>query len=633
MLQSIRSASQTWLGKIVLSVIFTFLIAGVAIFGVEEFFRGGSSTTVATVGKTPISAEEVRTAYQNQLNRYQQQLKRTLTPDQARALGLERQVLSQLITEAALDQKTADLGLAVSDAAVLKAIQEEPSFKGANGNFDRTLFYQTLQRAGLNEALFVREQRSVIARLQLADSTVAELPVPQAMREAVHRYSTERRSAAVLALTPAAAGEIPAPTDDELKTYYESNKASFRAPEYRSLNLLVLEPETLAKPDAVTEADAKTAYEANKGRFGQPERRTIQQITFPDEAAAAEARAKIESGEQPFEAIAVARGADPKELTLGTLAKSELFDPAVADAAFGLEQGKVSQPVKGRFGTVLLRVTAVEPGTVKPFDEVKDEVRKEVALRRAREGLTAAQDAIEDARASAKPLAEIAGERGLAVLSIPEVDARGLDPAGNEVPGIPDKDTTLAAAFRADVGNDTEALRTKDGGSIWYDVTKITPPREKPLDEVRDAVVKGWTKAETDKRLVAKSKELTERLEKGDAVETVAQEAGIPVKEVTDLGRNQSKDDLSGETVERIFVTPVGKAASAPSGEGRAVFKVTAATMPAFVPGTPTDTQLVNSLRTALADDVLGEFLAEVQKSAGVSVNQTAFRRALGGEY
>ena len=634
MLQSIRSASKHWLGKIVLSVIFTFLIAGVAIFGVEEFFRGGSSTTVATVGKTPISAEEVRTAYQNQLQRYQAQLKRTLTPDQARAIGLERQVLSQLVTEAALDQKTADLGLAVSDAAVLRAIQDEPSFKGANGSFDRTIFYQTLQRAGLNEALFVREQRSVIARLQLADAIVADLAVPQAIREAVHRYSTERRSASVLTLAPSVAGDIPAPTDEELKGYYESNKASFRAPEYRALNLLVLEPEALAKPDEVSEADARKVYEANKGRFGKPERRTIQQISFPDEAAAEAARTKIESGAEPFEAVAAGRGLDPKQLELGTLAKSELFDPAVADAAFSLEPGKVSAPVKGRFGTVLLRVTGIETGSVKPFEEVAGEIRKELALKRAREtAFDAAQDAIEDARASAKPLAEIAGDRGLTLLSIPAVDSRGLDPAGNPVEGIPDKDTTLPAAFRADVGNDTEALRTKTGGSIWYDVVKVTPSREKPLDEVRDEAVKGWTKAETEKRLVAKSRELTERLEKGEAVEAVAQQAGVTAKEVTDLGRNQSKDDLPSEVVERIFVTPVGKAASAPAGEGRAVFKVTAATMPAFVPGTPTDTQLETSLRTALADDVLGQFIAEVQKSAGVSVNQAAFRRALGGEY
>ena len=294
----------------------------------------------------------------------------------------------------------------------------------------------------------------------------------------------------------------------------------------------------------------------------------------------------------------------------------------------------MSEPVKGRFGTVLLRVTAIEPGTVKPFDEVKDEIRKEIALKRVRDGgFDKVQDAIEDARASAKPLAEIAKDQGLTLVSIPAVDAQGNDPSGQPVAGIPDKETTLPAAFHADVGNDTEVLRTKAGGAIWYDVVKIDPSHEKPLAEVRDEVVKGWTAAEIEKRLVAKSKELTERLDKGEAIETVAQEAGVPLKTITEIGRNQAKDDLSTEIVERIFTTPVGKAASAPAGEGRAVFKVTAATMPAFVPGTPSDGQLVTSLRTALADDVLGEFIAEVQKSAGVNVNQTALRRAFGGEY
>ncbi|WP_163363624.1 peptidyl-prolyl cis-trans isomerase, partial [Enterobacter cloacae] len=81
-----------------------------------------------------------------------------------------------------------------------------------------------------------------------------------------------------------------------------------------------------------------------------------------------------------FETVAGERGVDPKELSLGTLAKSEIFDPAVAGAAFALEQGKVSEPVKGRFGTVLLRVTAITPGTMKPLAEVAPEIRKAIAL-------------------------------------------------------------------------------------------------------------------------------------------------------------------------------------------------------------------------------------------------------------
>ena len=211
MLQNMRKASQHWLGKIILTVVFTFLIAGVAIFGVEEFFRAGSSTSVATVGRAQISAETVRSAYQNQLQRYQSQTRRTLTPDQARALGIDRQVLAQLVSEASLDQQTAALGLSIPDAAVLRAIQEEKSFQGADGKFDPALFYQTLQRAGINEATFVREQRAVAARPQLAEAVAADLHVPEALREAVHRYATERRSVALMMLPPSVAGEIPAP--------------------------------------------------------------------------------------------------------------------------------------------------------------------------------------------------------------------------------------------------------------------------------------------------------------------------------------------------------------------------------------------------------------------------------------
>ncbi|UMY16170.1 SurA N-terminal domain-containing protein [Methylobacterium organophilum] len=635
MLQSMRTASQHWLGKIVLTVIFTFLIAGVAIFGVEEFFRGGSSTAVATVGKTPISAEAVRTAYQQQVNRYQQQLKRALTPDQARALGIERQVLTQLITEAALDQKTSDLGLAVSDAAVLRAIKEEQAFKGANGEFDALTFYQALQRAGINEAMFVREQRAVGARLQLADAVVAEMPVPQALREAVHRYSTERRAAAVLVLPPSAAGEIPAPSEDEVKSYYEGAKADYRAPETRALTLLVLDPDALAKTkaEAITDEELRKAYDANRTRYGSPERRTIQQITFPDEAAAQEARRKIESGEQPFEAVAGARGIDPKELTLGTMTKAELFDPAVAEAAFALPENAVSQPVKGRFGTVLLRVTAIQPETVKPFEETKDEIRKTLALQRARDSVETVHDAIEDARAGAKSLADIAKEQTLPLVEIPAVDATGKDPSGTAVEGIPDKDTTLQAAFRSEMGSDSEALRTKNGGYVWYDVAKIEPAHDKPLDAVRDEVVAAWKAAEVTKRLAAKGRELTERLDKGETIEAVAEGTGAQPKTVTDLARNQPRDELGNDVIERIFATPVGKAASAPSGDNRAVFKVSAATVPAFTAGSPSDGQVTKNFRTALQDDVLNEYIAAVQKSAGVNVNQTALRRALGGEY
>ncbi|MFE1600829.1 peptidylprolyl isomerase [Methylobacterium sp. ID0610] len=632
MLQGFRAASQSWLGKIVITVVFGLLIAGLAIFGIGDIFRGGGSTAVATVGSTKISAEAVRSAYQNQIQRLARQVRRPITPDQARAFGLDREVLSALVTEATLDQKTHDLGLRVSDDTVIRLIKEEPAFKGPNGSFDIGLFNDTLRQAGLTEAAFVQEQRAVAARLQLAESITADLPVPLAAREAIHRYTAERRAAAFILLPEGAAGEIPAPTDEQVKTYYDDHRSAFRAPEYRGVNLLVLDPTTLAKPDAVTDEEARARYDADKGRYGTPERRTIQQIVFPNEADAAAALARIRSGEAPFESIAGERGLDPKSLDLGTFTRADLFDPAVADAAFTLQQGAVSEPVKGRFGTVLLRVTAVEPGSVKPYDEVAGQIRTEIARERARDNLEKVHDAIEDQRASAKPLADIARERDLSLVTIASVDAQGRDPKGQAVEGLPDKDAVLPALFRAEMGADSEALRTRSGGYVWYDITKVDPAHDRPLDEVRDQAVDQWKAEETDRLLSAKAREAAERLDKGETIEAVAASLGQEARTATDLARGRAKDGLTAESIGRIFATPVGKTGSASAGDkARVAFKVTAATVTPLVPGS--DATVEQQYRSALADDILAEYIADAQKQAGVSVNESAFRRAIGGEY
>ena len=633
MLQGIRAASEHWLGKIVMTVIFTMLLFGMGIYGVEDLIRGGSSNAVATVGSTKITAEKVRETYQNQLQRYQVQLKRTLTPEQARSLGLDRQVMSQLITEAALDQKTQDLGLTVPDSAVLRAIREEKSFQNAEGHFEPQLFYQTLQRVGLNEQAFVREQRHVIARLQLAEAVSGDLHVPQALREAVHRYTTERRSVSFLFLSSSDAGQIPDPSEDELKTWYQANKDRFVAPEFRAANILVIDPERLAKPDAVSEEDVRKAYDLNKDRYGAPEKRTIQQIVFPDVAAAEAARKEIESGAKTYEQVAEARGTDGKDLTLGTLTRDALFDKTVGDAAFALPEGGVSEPVQGRFGVVLLRVTKIEPGTVKPFEEVQGEIRKTLALQRARDAVDNVRDTIEDQRAGAKSLADIAAEQKLPLITVPAVNAQGKAPDGHLVSDIPDADTTLPALFRAEIGGDNEPLRSKANGYIWYDVTKIDAAHDRPFDEVKAGVKDGWTAAEIAKRLQAKGRELVEALDKGEAFDDAAKRLGVNAQQTTDLARNQPKDMLTSDVVNLIFATPVGKAGSAASGTSRAVFKVTAATMPAFVADSASDKTVSQNFQSALADDILSEYIADVQKNAGVKVDQAALRKVFGGEF
>jgi peptidyl-prolyl cis-trans isomerase D len=176
-------------------------------------------------------------------------------------------------------------------------------------------------------------------------------------------------------------------------------------------------------------------------------------------------------------------------------------------------------------------------------------------------------------------------------------------------------------------------LRARTGGYVWFDVTGIEPPRDKTLDEVRAEAERQWRNNELSQRLAEKGRQLAERLDKGESIETLAAEVNAPVKSATDIARRQAKDELTTEAVARVFATPVGKAASAPNGpDTRAVFKVTAATVPPLNTTTQQADAIKNRLREALGDTLLEEYVADLQKDIGVTVNRQAMLQITGGD-
>ena len=112
MLEGMRAASKNWVGKTIMAIVMGFIIFSFAIWGIGDIFRNFGSSRLAKVGDTEISTEAYRQSYQTELQRLQRQARRPITNEQARQMGLDSQVLSRLITEAALDQNAKTLGLA-----------------------------------------------------------------------------------------------------------------------------------------------------------------------------------------------------------------------------------------------------------------------------------------------------------------------------------------------------------------------------------------------------------------------------------------------------------------------------------------------------------------------------------------
>ena len=630
MLRGIHKASSTWLGRGIMAVIMGGLVVSFAIWGIGDIFRGFGLNSAIKIGGTEISTEQFRQFYTDRLQQISRQTGRPITPEQARALGIDRQILGQLVAETTLDEQAKALRLGISNADIASRITNDPNFRGLNGQFDRARFEEIIRQAGFTEARFVEEQRRVMLRRQIALSVGGDFLVPATALTAINQYQNEKRAIEYLTLGTAQAGEIPAPTPEVLGKFFDERKVLFRAPEYRKITLLSMSPADLAKPGDVPDADAKNYFEQHKANYGTPERRELHQIVFakPEEAQAASER--ISKG-ATFADIAKERGLKDSDTDVGLVTKAGVIDPAVADAAFALKSGEVSAPVKGRFGTVLVQVGKIEPGSQKTYEEVAPQIKRDIAESRARTAIGDLRDKFEDERAAGSTLAEAAKKLGLKSHTIDAVDRSGRGPDGKPIADLPRTPDAIAAAFASDVGVDNDPLQLPNGGYLWYDVTAITPARERTLAEVKDKVETAWRDDEIAKRLKAKADDMVDKLKAGTALAQLATETGLKVVTANDMQRGKPGGFAPAKLVEAAFKTPKGVPASSEGDQEtvRFVFRVTEVVDPTLDP--ITGKQLTTTLQNSYSDDVVGAYVTRLETEFGVTFNQQALNQVIGG--
>jgi peptidyl-prolyl cis-trans isomerase D len=624
-----RKASSNWVGKTIMATVMGVLIISFGIWGIADVFRGFGRSTLAKIGHTEISTEQFRQTYNDRLQQIGRQFGRPLTPDQARAFGIDRQVLQQVIAEAALDEDARRLGLGQSDADTMKAILNDPNFKGTNGQFDSNRFQQLIRQFGFTEQRYLTEQRRVALRRQIAGTITTGLEPSNTLLQAMSQFQNEQRTIDYLKLTDAQAGTIAPPSPEALIAYYDSHKAQFRAPEFRKVSFAVATPEAVAKWAEVSDADAQKLYEQRKDKLSTPEKRRVEQILFPNGEEAQAARSKIAEG-AAFEAVAEQRGLKPADFDLGVVTKADLLDSKVAAAAFALPLNEVSQPVQGQFGTVLLKVTKIEPGKQPDYASVAQTLKRDLALERARKQIQELHDKMEDARGGGASVIEAAKQFGLNAVTIEAIDRSGRGPDGQPVASIPQGLDLASSAFNSDVGVDNDAL-SYQSGYVWYDVLGVTPSHERPLDEVKAQVEARWRADQVAEALRKTGGELVQKLGSDGKLADVAP-AGVSVQTATGLKREGADAGLPATVVEAAFRTAkdsVGQAQGATGSEWY-VFRVTGVTIPPVDFNAPEMAQLKSNLVQRMNDEQVGEYVVWLEQDIGTKINQDAVAQATG---
>jgi peptidyl-prolyl cis-trans isomerase D len=629
MLQQMRSFATSWLASIIIGILaFSF-----AIWGIADIFRGSVDTSLATVGGVKIEAPAYQQQYQNLLRQTQNQTHQTVSTEEAKKLGLPQTAMDQVLGNTALANVAAKLGLVTTDAQVSAAVHAIPAFNGQLGTFDRTTFLETLQRIGYSEQSFVAELRAENTRDQIASAVRNGLVLPDGYIHALLAYLNERRAVQYVDLPSSAVATAPAPDDATLAAYVKHHPERYSTPEYRDVTYATIGPEDLLNQVHVTDQQLREEYERRKEfpelGYAVPEKRDEEQITFPDEASAKAARAKIAAGSS-FADIAKARGTTPSVIP-GVVAGEDDRSKAI----FALPADGVSQPLKGLSGWDLVHVTKITPAINKSFDEVKADIQKQVLLQLAAAKVQDIDNAYTDANSGGASLTQAAQKVGMKVVHIPAVDQNGLAPDGTKV-NLPADPEVIQQIFKSDIGVEGDPFTTKDGRSYVLVVNGQTPPHLKTLDQVRAQATAAWQQEEHRKLLTRKAQELTADANRAPDLAGIAKQVGATVQTSPALARPDAsappEPGFSLPMLLEIFKAKPGTVVFGPNdkGDGYMIAKITGVIHPPMPVFDPRYGKFQQVMSARAGDDIADTFAVAAKKQQGVTLNPHNIAQAEG---
>jgi len=628
MLQQLRGALRN--SKILTALLAVLAIAAFAVVGMvdQNVFSGGRAPL--KVGDKVYSASDIDRTFRRRLDAAAADSGDYVSPTGPRGRQVFRETVATLIATGALAEDARRLGLGVDDASLREYVTEATGLANPiTGELDQETLLSALARNGFTLREFDEIFRGDLLRSQITDALLAPAPAPRMLASALVKRQAEKRAIDYVVLTPDLAGEIPEPTDDELRARYERDKASlYSRPEYRRIALALLTPDAFRDAAAIDEEAVRTIYEANKARFEQPERRATRRITLPDAAAAEAAVAALRAGETSFEDLAERYDRPVSSVSFGEQTRAEIADPAVAEAVFAAGEGEILDPVAGLFGAVVVEITSVTPASERSFEEARGDIEEDLLRDRTQDALFDAVDRIETERDGGADLVEAARTAGVDLIEPEPFDRFGLDASGAEAGLAP---AVAAAAFATPVGADTGFERLPDdGGEFALQVLAVEAREPIPFEDVRDEVLQAEKDARLDRALRDVADDLRAALDgAGDLAGAAATVSRAPTR-VT-LAVSETNEIFDAALLNRLFNAEPGEPLIGPAARGRSlVFAVVEAV---YVPPSAPDGQ-VSALQEILGRSVFGElsqaYLDQLQAEIGVTRNEARLDAIVG---
>lgn len=598
------------IGEIAMWMLMGLLILGLGGFGVDGILNG-SVNRVAQVGEKEVDINTYARRLQNQLQTTSQEAGRQITFTEARAAGLDRAVLEQLLRERALDHEAAEMGISIGDENLRNQVVQITAFQGLDGSFDREGYTFALQNAGLTEAQFEAQLRDETSRNILQSAILSGIDMPDTYANTIVNFAAETRDITWVRfdqndLDP----NLPEPDDATLRAFYQDNLDRFQLPESKRITFVVLRPEDLLDQIEIPQDDLKEAYENRAAEFNTPERRLVERLVFLDDAGAEAAAAQVEVG-TTFEALVSERGLTLQDVDMGDMGRLEL--DAAGEAVFNANVGDVVGPLPSALGPALYRVNGVLPAQYRAYDEVQELLRQGIAADRARRLVETMAEEFNDMLAGGATLEDLDTETDMQLGTIDWHRDNG-DGIGAYI------EFSQAAADVTE--DDFPEILTLDDGSIFaLRMDELLPERPNPYEDNKEAVKGNWESDRAERLLGERVSALIPQI----SAETDFASLDLSPRVEEGLDRRAVLNGTPNEFVTEIFEMEAGET-RVMQGFGAVHIVRLDAVNPGYAnpQAAAFRRELSQQVDAALARDVFGIFTADSLLRAGQTVDPRA---------
>ena len=622
------------LGLVVLAFVFLYVPG----FLDETAVTGMPNDVLAEVGEHEITVAQFRQLYLAQLQQYRLQTSGEISEEVLRSLGIDRQILQGLINRYAALTEADRLGLVVSDAEVRERILSIPGLQ-EDGQFigeQRVAQLLRLESPPMTLIQYQEEVRSniLLERLQALVTNWISVSDEDVAEE--HRRRNERVKVEVVAFRGDDYREQVEVTDDDIQLLYDEESFAYQVPEKRKLRFLLIDEPAIFETITPTEAELQQYYDSNISEYSTPiQVRPSQILLRTADAEEADVQARAEAlvdearGGADFAELARQHSDDAETVDrggdLGLLDRGFML-PELEAAAFDLDVGEVSDPVRSSFGFHIFTVTEKQEESTQPLDEVRDTIANTLKQERASSRSSALAQAISAEVSAPEDLERAASARGF------EVQESGFVAPGEPILGLGMASNVSTQASQMEIGEVTGPLTTPTG-PVFVTVVDRQDSFIPPLDDVRAEVREEVLRRKALTLARARAAEVASTLREADDFSEAAMAAELVVGTSDLITRGSSFPEVgSNAALEAVaFELPVGGVSDAVEvGNASAVVHVVERQEITPAELEETRESLRDELLQTRQDQFYSSYMQGVQEQLRINVDLAALELAVG---